>query len=213
MKKLFSKDTLREILPHTIYSFIKKKFAKKQLKDWQKKGCPAPPPHIVKQIMIQKYQKKYGYDVLVETGTFRGDMVEAQKGKFEKIFSIEIDDILFQKAKKTFKRSKNVTILKGDSGKILPLIIKDLNKPAIFWLDGHYSGGVTGKGDKECPIIEEINSILSNQKLSHVLLIDDARLFIGENDYPTLDELTTFVKSKSNKYQVTVSDDIIQYSI
>jgi hypothetical protein len=47
---------------------------------------------------------------------------------------------------------------------VLPLIIKDLNEPAIFWLDGHYSSGITAKGDKICPIFEELDSIFNNSK-------------------------------------------------
>lgn len=180
------------------------------LEEWQKSGCPIPAPHIVKQITVQEYQKKYGYSVLVETGTYLGDMVEAQKTRFKKIISIELGVELFEKAQKRFINDKNVIILQGDSGNILPKILKELNEPAIFWLDGHYSEGVTAKGDKECPIFEELDAIFQNKNHYHILLIDDARCFIGTGDYPTIEKLTEYIKNKNEKFRVEVKHDIIR---
>jgi hypothetical protein len=114
---------------------------------------------------------------------------------------------------KRFKNDKNVTIVQGDSGKVLPKILKDINEPAIFWLDGHYSAGITAQGDKDCPIYEELDAIFDAKKLDHILLIDDARCFIGNGDYPTIAKLTEYVKSKNPKYQVEVKDDSIRYVI
>ena len=62
---------------------------------------------------IQEYQDKYQYKILVETGTYLGDMVEAQKKRFRKIYSIELGIDLFDKATKRFKNDKNVTIVQG----------------------------------------------------------------------------------------------------
>jgi hypothetical protein len=140
-------------------------------------------------------------------------MVEAQKNNFEKIISIELGDDLYSNAKIRFKKNKNIIILKGDSGKILPTILSDLKDPAIFWLDGHYSAGVTAKGEKDCPIFEELNSIFQSKKFNHILLIDDARCFNGEGDYPTIEKLIEYVKSKNENYQVEVKNDIIRFLI
>jgi hypothetical protein len=89
--------------------------------------------------------------------------------------------------------------------------MQGINEPAIFWLDGHYSAGITAKGDKECPIFEELNAILNKNEFNHILLIDDARCFIGEGDYPTIEELTNYVKTKDKSYQVVVEHDIIRF--
>ena len=104
-------------------------------------------------------------------------------------------------------------LCKGDSGKVLPDIMLKLNEPAIFWLDGHYSAGITARGDKDCPIFEELDAIFSKKNFEHILLIDDARCFIGEDDYPTIEELTNYVRSKNEKYQVDVKHDTIRYVI
>lgn len=212
MKNLIKK-ILKLFVPIIVLNRLKKQLEKKQYKEWEKSGCPIPPPHIVKQIIIGEYQQKYGYTTLVETGTYMGDMVEAQKTRFNKIISIELGVDLFKKAQKRFNNDKNVFIVQGDSGKVLPKILKDINESAIFWLDGHYSAGITEKGDKECPIFEELDAIFNSKNFNHILLIDDARCFIGQGDYPTIEKLTGYIKNKDEKYQVEVKHDVIRYVI
>jgi len=207
------KKILRPFVPQFVLDFRKTQFGRKEFEEWQKNGCTIPPPHIVKQVTIAEYQKKSGYSVLVETGTFRGKMIEAQKKRFKKVISIELDNDLFVKAQKRFSHDKNVTIVHGDSGKVLLEILKDIDEPIIFWLDGHYSGGITAKGDKNSPIFEEVDAIMSAKKFNHILLIDDARCFLGDGDYPTVDELTKYIRSKNEKYQVEVKNDIIRYVV
>lgn len=78
-----------------------------------------------------------------------------------------------------------------------------------FWLDGHYSGFETAKGDLETPVSSELESILRS-KINHIILIDDARLFTGKNDYPSVEELKNYVLSKKNYYSFEVENDIIR---
>lgn len=182
------------------------------LEAWEKSGRPLPPPHQFKQTVIEQYQSLSGYNVLVETGTFLGDMVEAQRKKFNRIFSIELDEKLWKDAVERFRKYKHIIIIKGDSGKVLTQITSELKEPAVFWLDGHYSAGITAKGEKECPIYGEIDAIFKYNKLEHILLVDDARCFNGQGDYPTIDELTHYIQSKDRGYKVEVKDDIIRYT-
>lgn len=204
------KEILEHFVPQVIHNRLRRQSGERQLVEWKKQGCPVPPPHIVKQITIQKYQQKYGNETLVETGTYFGDMVEAQKAKFKKIVSIELGVHLFEKAQRRFRKDKNVTIVHGDSGKVLHELVDKILEPAIFWLDGHFSAGITAKGDKECPIFEELDAILHNKSFHHVILIDDARCFVGQGDYPTIDELKGYIKTKNEKYFLEVKHDIIR---
>ena len=160
---------------------------------------------------IAEYQQKYNISILVETGSFLGDMVEAQKRRFNQIFSIELGVDLYRNTFKRFKRNGHIKIFLGDSGKVLPNIRSEINEPASFWLDGHYSAGITAKGDKECPIYEELNAIFNSEKFNHILLIDDARCFNGEGDYPTIEDLSSFIKSRDKNYTVEIKNDIIRY--
>ena len=182
---------------------------KEKLAEWEKNGRPSPPPHIVKQLAIEEYQKKFDLKILVETGTYLGDMVEAQQNRFEKVYSIELSKKLFQRAIKRFKIHSHITILNGDSGIVLNKLITEIDKPALFWLDGHYSGGITAKGEKECPVLEELETILKSD-LYHIILIDDARLFNGTHDYPTLDEIKLLCEKRHRSYSLTLKDDIIR---
>ncbi len=181
------------------------------LKWWKLKGCPAPAPHVYKQNLIRLFKEKSGYTTLIETGTYCGAMIDAQKNNFEKIISIELNNDLFNIVKKRFQKYKNVVLYQGDSGKILHKIF--LDKPTIFFLDSHYSGGITAKGDKECPIYEEINAIFKTSYLNHILVIDDARCFTGKGDYPSIEELINYIKARDARYHVEVKYDIIEVKI
>lgn len=199
--------------PLGIASLQAKKKHAQGIDEWKKNGSPSPPPHIIKQKIIQQYQKQYGCEVFVETGTFLGDMVEAQRRYFKMIYSIELGVRLYENAKNRFVKNKNVVIALGDSSNVLPKILTKIHQPAIFWLDGHYSEGITAKGEKECPIIEELNAIFNAPRYNHILLIDDARCFTGEGDYPSIEALTEYIHKKEKRYKVEIQNDVIRCTI
>ena len=187
-----------------------KRQQKKEFVEWERKGKPIPPPHIVKQRTLQSYAERYDLKVLVETGTYYGDMVEAMKHVFDHIYSIELSKELFEKAKKRFKGLKHVELIHGDSGIEFRNLMDKINQPALFWLDGHYSGGVTAKGEKETPILEELQQILNAPDRGHVIIIDDARCFGTDPAYPTIEQLYTFIKSKRPNVNIFAQDDSIR---
>jgi hypothetical protein len=189
-----------------------KKMIRKLIPSFESCGKPYPPPDQLKRQIIDDYKKQFGYDVFIETGTFRGDMIEAQRGNFKRIFSIELSHALWEKAKARFENYPHIRLIEGDSGELLNTLMAEISDPAIFWLDGHYSGGITARGEKECPVYEELNAIYkSGKSLRHLVLVDDARLFIGERDYPTMPELEQHLKSITNDpLRIEVADDIIR---
>ena len=177
---------------------------------WEKQGRPSPPPHIVKEELIRDYAKTFNTNILIETGTYLGDMVHAMKKSFSKIISFELDQTLAAQAQQRFANDNHIRIIQGDSGKLLGDHLATINEPCLFWLDGHYSGGITAKGALETPIKNELTVILSHPVDGHVILIDDARCFTGENDYPTLDELQNFMKQHKQGWQFQVETDVIR---
>lgn len=190
-----------------IWVFIRKKAV---IKKWIKAGKSIPPPDIYKQSIILEYSKKFRLKVLIETGTYYGGTIKALKNYFKKIYSIELNDSLYMSAKSEFQNNINVFLLKGDSSEILPELLKELKEPCIFWLDAHYSGGPTSRGNKYTPILEELKAISVNSIFKNVLLIDDARLFNGTGDYPTLGDLRYFTNKYFYGSTLEIKDDIIQ---
>ena len=166
------------------------------------------PPHFIKQRIIRDYARRFALRTLVETGTYEGDLVWAMRGEFDEIFSIELDADLHAKALERFKGRPHVHLYQGDSAKILGNVIPLLRGPALFWLDGHYSGGVTAKGETETPVLVEIDHILRGSGREHVILIDDARCF-GHGDYPSIDEVRRLIGNRP-KLSFEVIDDIIR---
>jgi hypothetical protein len=207
------KEILNRILPLSIKFLLKRAQLSIQaigaVDRWEKAGRPNPPPHIIKQQIIRDYCQRYQTTILVETGTFVGNMIEAQKGNFKTVYSIELDHDLHQAARKRFSSEPHIHPLQGDSGESLKALMPQIHATALFWLDGHYSGGFTARGNKDCPIYGELEAIFSSPH-PHVILIDDARCFDGTHDYPTLDELKGFIVRVRPNYQVSVETDIIR---
>ncbi len=206
MKQLFK----RWIKGTALQKWIKKRKNDKKLAEWQSKGKPVPPPHIVKQLAIRNYARRFGLKILVETGTLHGRMIEAMKDDFDRIYSIELSEELYKKAKDRFRKENSVELIHGDSGVELKHVIERLDQPALFWLDGHYSSGETARGEKDTPVFEELNHIFDDQVRDHVIIIDDARCFGTDPAYPTLEELTNFVKSRRPGAGISIQDDSIR---
>jgi hypothetical protein len=208
------KRLLEKILPQSVVDSYKiyqnKHSADRMRKEWELAGKPLPPPHTVKQQAIQYYQKKSGYNILVETGTYKGDMVLAQREFFKKIYSIELSEALYEKAKKRFRGQSNIILLQGNSGDVIRNVLAELKEPAIFWLDGHYSGGITATIEKYSPVREELQTIIASNQLQHIILIDDARGFNGEHGYPTMDEMKDLTAKELPGYHFSVDEDIIR---
>lgn len=175
-----------------------------------------PPSYEFKREQINRIKNKYNLNVLVETGTFLGDTVENFKSIFRKVISIELSEHLVKKAQKRFENDNNVSIIQGDSGDVLKNLIKEIDEPVLFWLDGHYSSEFfvgkefiqTARGLKDTPIEKELQ-VLLNCPLQHIILIDDARLFTGQNDYPSLSRIRKIVKKSSHSFKVFIEQDII----
>jgi hypothetical protein len=186
--------------------------ARKKIILWQLTGRAIPPPHAVKQRIVKYYAAKFRPQNFIETGTYMGEMIAAvlNTNTFDKIISIEFDQALAERAKNKFASYSHVTILQGDSGQVLPSVISGITEPCLFWLDAHYAGGVTSRGDLETPIIKELKVILEHSCPDHVILIDDAREFTGENDYPTLKDVEKLVLGKRGDWLMEVDADVIR---
>lgn len=109
----------------------------------------------------------------VETGTFDGSGIQfALRAGFKNIYSVELNDLLFNLAKKKFAQNKNIHLFHGDSGKILWDVIKNIDDRITFWLDGH-NGVPDPNGGKNTPLMEELEQIKWHPHKDHIIIIDD----------------------------------------
>ena len=120
--------------------------------------------------------------------------------------------MLWEKAVKRFKKYDYINILQWDSGNILQDLVPKLSERVLFWLDWHYSAGVTARWEKDCPIFEELHAILKSD-LDHILLVDDARCFEGIGDYPTIDSLRNFILKHRAGSVIEIKDDVIRIEL
>ena len=208
------KSELRQVIKKTplyypLRNWVVRRKQTADLAEWEGKGKPIPPPHMAKQRMLREYGKRYGLRVLVETGTYFGDMIEAMKSDFDRIYSVELSRDLHEKAITRFQGINNIELIHGDSSIELERIMAKINQPALFWLDGHYSAGVTARGAKDTPIYEELRHILNASERGHVIIVDDARCFGTDPAYPSIEELSELIKKRSN-LDIRVQDDSIR---
>lgn len=154
--------------------------------------------------LFDKYPNKY----FVESGTYVGTGLEmALAAGYEKLYSIELDPGLCENAQALFSQFPQVKIIHGDSGAVLPSLLQEIDAPATFWLDGHYSGDGTAKGDTHSPILKELEAIKLHPIKSHTILIDDIRdLGSIHFDYVTLGQLIKVLLTINPEYTIRLED-------
>ena len=174
------------------------------------KGFQLPLPAFVKRAILKRNLLDYGMQTLVETGTQYGDTPWLFRHELQEIWSIELSPQLAQLARRRFRSFPHIHIIQGDSALRLPDVLPNVKTPTLFWLDGHYSSGITARGPLDCPIYAELQAIFSGCKQRWVVLIDDARAFGTEMDYPALEDLQNFVRSARPNVDFTVENDMIR---
>lgn len=158
-------------------------------------------------IIFSKINKnKDNFDLFIETGSYIGETLSNIKFEFKKLISIEITERYSSFCKIKFTNDINVEIIKGDSLIELPKIIDVYrDKKIVFYLDGHYSAGDTGKNNIDVPLIEEMKIISNKCTEETLIIIDDADLFeyfdsnvswVGINEKNILETL----KNRTYKY-------------
>lgn len=135
-------------------------------------------------------------DQFIETGSYIGLGIElALRSGFDKIYSIELADHYYNLCCEKFKDDIQIELILGDSyyelGKLLN---NNSNIPFTYWLDGHYSGGDTGFGVEETPLIRELEFILSRSVEGELIYVDDMRIYRNMNDSVNLEKIKELLK-------------------
>ena len=179
---------------------------------WIACGRRGAAPHLVKQRLIRKLARKFETPIFIETGTYLGDMCLAMRRRFRSIYSIELDERLYHRAENLFAGHDHVTLLQGDSAAMLPQVLAQVEDPCLFWLDGHYSGGVTARSSQDFPIIDELNHIGLHEVDAHVVLIDDVRTFTGTRGAPALGDVLEAGKAAFPRHELAITNDVIVFT-
>lgn len=159
-------------------------------------------------------KRKLMLSIFLETGTYRGDTAKSMSNYFEKVYTIEKSEYMYNIAKEVLKGYKNVELLKGDSRDILPKILYSCANNILFWLDAHWSGGKTwGEGD-ECPLLKELQVIFAKcKRKNYAILIDDARLFLAPpplpHDWKSWPTIADIIKIIPKGFDLVIFNDVI----
>ena len=144
----------------------------------------------------------------IETGTYLGDSTEVLSGFFEHVVTIERDEKLAKNALNRFIGKENIKVHLGNSAEILCEITPQNERPVLFWLDAHFSGGVTAGEEYPCPLLDELAIISKLREADNtIVLIDDARALIGLGGWPTIDQVCRLFDL--NKWSFTAIDDVM----
>jgi hypothetical protein len=116
------------------------------------------------------------YPCFIETGTLNGETTFAMEPYFQLLYSIEFSEKYYYNTKHRYFGNK-IQFLLGDSSVVFESLLPSITENTVFFLDGHWSSGDTGKAAKDCPLVEEITHINNLFKHEAVIIIDDFRLF------------------------------------
>ena len=138
-------------------------------------------------------------------------MINATRKTFKEIYSIELDEAIHKQAQKRFSKFSNISIIQGDSRDRLPEILRNIDEPCLFWLDSHYSGGITAKKGEQEPVVEELNCLVNHPLFTqHIILIDDGCYFENKDQHPTINDLKKIILERYSNHTFKLEDGIIR---
>ena len=151
-------------------------------------------------------------DTWIETGAYRGDTTAFLAIEAAHVYSIEPEPTLGKAARERFADDDRGAIAEGPAEDRLPRSWPGSEGPVSFWLDDHFSGGVSHKGPAETPIREE-GSRSSNTSTASARCgfhVDDLRCFDPSNPafstYPSRSWLVEW--TERSKLNWTIEHDI-----
>ena len=195
------KTILKKLLPERLTNLRSNFIA---MKDWKDGGYSDNSPQFIKELVLSKHGISNAQ--WVETGTYLGTTTSLLSKISPKVFSIEPGLELFNAARLQFEGT-NVILFNDVSENVFDNLIPTLSGEINFWLDGHYSGGVTFKGNTDCPVEYELSCIQENlvNFSSVTILIDDVRCFLPENnykDYPSIEYLVDWARKNQMTWRI-----------
>ena len=153
--------------------------------------------------------------IFVETGTYKGKTTRWAAQQFDIVHTVEKAAPFFDRYHEELEQLGNVHTYFGDSRDVLSAIVDELeDDSAVFWLDGHWSGGLTAGSDDECPLLDELDII--KHRRNDIIMIDDARLFLAAppegfdpNQWPSIFDIAKVMGDNISDYAIEIFHDTI----
>lgn len=116
-----------------------------------------------KALLLCELAEQHGLRTLVETGIYQGQgsgLMALERGLVDRYIVIDTDPAMREQGAETWC---------GDSGALMPHVLRDIHAPALFWLDAHEPDS--------CPLLAELDAITAwPYAAQSVLAIDDLRM-------------------------------------
>ena len=193
-----------------LYALRRTGLAFADYRDWKSRKFAPPSPYYVKQVVLARNGIRGA--TWVETGTYLGGTAKRLAKMASKLYTIEPEPGLYAAAKKLLDSRANVEPIHGRSEDVFPTLLPKLTGDVCFWLDGHYSAGITYKGPQDCPVVEELAAISRNLAAMSkvVVMVDDIRCFDPRipafSQYPSVDVLVDW--ARDNRFTWYIEHDI-----
>jgi hypothetical protein len=165
--------------------------------------------------LVRLLRDRFNITTFVETGTYLGQTTRWAASVFAKVVTIEMSPQVHAQVLPQLQQLDNVTSLLGNSADLLPQVLRQCKGPVLFWLDAHYSGGITGGETNECPLLEELRTIV-NADIGPYILIDDARFFVqppppphDAEQWPALPDIIDVLRTRESRPYLALVEDII----
>lgn len=199
------RSVVRAVLPRRILDSYRQHH-NPLYRNWEQRAYAPPSPQPVKERVLLRHSTPDAS--WVETGTYLGNTTAALATVARKVYTIEPEPTLYRNAAQRFAGDARVEVINGLSEEVFPRLIPTLSGNVCFWLDGHYSAGVTHQGPQDTPINDELACIERHlggfDKVA--VLIDDIRLFnptfTKQKGYPPLDSLVDWARQCGLNWQI-----------
>ena len=133
-------------------------------------------PSLSESFLLELHDNYTNYSNFIESGTYLGETIKGMEPYFNSLHKNKIKEEYYNNCRNNIKSNK-INFLLGDSTIEMETLLPTIKDKTIFFLDGHWSAGDTGKGLKDCPLYEELTLINTLYENEGIIIIDDCRLF------------------------------------
>jgi len=127
---------------------------------------------------MNEFLKSLQINIAVETGTNQAKTTRVLAQHFERVYSIELSETLFQTAESmTFPGRERVEFVLGDSADWVERLAREIEDSCFWYLDAHFCHITGHEATSDFPLWRELEAIKARDNRSDVIWIDDVHTF------------------------------------